>query len=70
LTEEASRSGSPAARNASYQKAEALLLAEMPLIPVYFNAQNFLLDPRVENWRTDHLWTRFYSGVSIKDTER
>lgn len=56
----------PAARNTAYQKAEALLLAEMPVIPLYFNAQNFLVTPRVKNWRADRLWTRFYRGLSLE----
>jgi oligopeptide transport system substrate-binding protein len=62
----AGRLTDPAARNAAYHQAEAVLLAEMPVIPVYFNAQNFLVSPRVKNWRADRLWTRFYRGVSIE----
>lgn len=65
LLEEARRTAALPARNALYQQAESVLLAEMPLIPVYFNSQNYLLNPRLKNWRTDHLWTRFYSGVSV-----
>jgi oligopeptide transport system substrate-binding protein len=50
---------------ANWPAAEKILLGEMPLIPLYFNAQNFLVSPRVKNWRTDRLWTRFYQGVSV-----
>lgn len=62
-------------RNAEYDRlvaagqwapAENVLLGEMPLIPLYCNAQNFLLSPRVKNWRTDRLWTRFYQGVTVR----
>jgi oligopeptide transport system substrate-binding protein len=56
----------PAARNAAYQRAEARLLADLPVIPLYFNAQNFLVSPRVNNWRADRLWTRFYREVSLE----
>jgi oligopeptide transport system substrate-binding protein len=56
----------PAARNAAYQQAEARLLAAMPVIPLYFNAQNFLVAPRVQGWRADRLWTRFYRGLSVQ----
>ena len=56
----------PAARNAAYQQAENLLLEEMPVIPLYFNAQNFLVSPRVHGWRADRLWTRFYRGLSVE----
>jgi len=55
-----------AARNAAYRQAEARLLQAMPVIPLYFNAQNFLVAPRVKGWRADRLWTRFYRGVSIE----
>ena len=50
---------------ANWPAAEKILLGEMPLIPLYFNAQNFLVSPRVKNWRADRLWTRFYQGVSV-----
>ena len=56
----------PVARNAAYQQAEKLLLAEMPVIPLYFNTQNFLVSPRVKIWRADRLWTRFYRGLSVE----
>jgi oligopeptide transport system substrate-binding protein len=66
LVASAGRLADPAARNLAYQQAEALLLAEMPVIPLYFNAQNFLASPRVKHWRADRLWTRFYRGVSLE----
>jgi len=70
LIKEARRTGTLSARNALYQQAESVLLTEMPLIPVYFNSQNFLLNPRVKNWQTDHLWTRFYPGLSVDGDAR
>ena len=54
------------AATGSVQPAEALLLADLPVIPLYFNAQNFLVSPRVKNWQTDRLWTRFYRAVSLE----
>lgn len=56
----------PAARNAAYQQAEARLLAELPVIPLYFNAQNFLISPKVKHWQADRLWTRFYRSLSLE----
>ena len=47
-------------------EAEIRLLAAMPLIPLYFNAQNFLVSPRVKGWQSDRLWTRFYQAVSLE----
>ncbi|HEY4248928.1 MAG TPA: peptide ABC transporter substrate-binding protein [Lacunisphaera sp.] len=66
LVRAAARTTSNDARNATYQHAERILLGELPLIPLYFNAQNFLLQPRVKNWEADRLWTRFYPEISVK----
>lgn len=43
LVHDASRTTSSNVRNATYQGAEKVLLDDLPLIPLYFNAQNFLL---------------------------
>ena len=66
LVFEAGRTGSPERRVAAYQQAEAILTDEMPLIPLYFNTQNFLQQPRVRHWETDRLWTRFYGSVEVE----
>lgn len=66
LVASATTSLDAAARNTAYQQAEKLLLAEMPVIPLYFNTQNFLVSPRVKNWRADRLWTRFYRDLSVE----
>ena len=47
--------------------AEKLLLDEMPVIPLYFNARNFLLRPAVHGWQEDALWTRYYENVSLHE---
>lgn len=54
------------ARNTTYQSAEKVLLGEMPVIPLYFNAQNFLVQPAVKGWQADRLWTRFYRDVAME----
>ena len=66
LVAEAGHTTDPASRTALYREAEAILLAELPVIPLYFNTQNFLLSPRVRGWQTDRLWTRFYQSVSLE----
>ena len=66
LVAEGGRLTAVAARNAVYQKAEKVLLDDLPLIPLYFNSQNFLVSPRVKNWQTDRLWTRFYRKVTVE----
>lgn len=55
-----------AARHAAYQQAEKVLLDDLPLIPLYFNSQNFLVQPRVKHWQTDRIWTRFYRKVTVE----
>lgn len=66
LVLEAGRTTDAARRLALYREAEALMLADLPVIPLYFNTQNFLLSPRVHGWRSDGLWTRFYTGLELK----
>ncbi len=51
----------------SLPAAEKRLLDEMPVIPLYFNAKNFLLPPAVQGWREDALWTRYYENVSLDE---
>ena len=65
LVQGAGRQRDPTARNAAYRQAEKILLEDMPLIPLYFNAQNFLVAPRVSHWQADRLWTRFYRDVTV-----
>ncbi len=66
LVTAAGRMNSSAQRNATYQLAEKILLEDLPLIPLYFNTQNFLIRPAVKNWQTDQLWTRFYLLLSLR----
>jgi oligopeptide transport system substrate-binding protein len=66
LVGDAGRERDAARRLALYREAEALMLAGLPVIPLYFNTQNFLLSPRVHGWRSDGLWTRFYTELERK----
>jgi len=66
LVAAADRAQTAGERTAAYQRAEQVLLEEMPLIPLYFNTQNFLVQPRVHGWQADQLWTRFYSAPYIQ----
>ena len=49
------------------REAEARLLAECPLAPLYFNATNWLMRPAVRGWHQDPLWTRFYQDVYLHE---
>ncbi len=46
--------------------AELLLIEDAPVSPVYFNARNWLMSPRVRGWQDDPLWTRFYHDVYLE----
>jgi oligopeptide transport system substrate-binding protein len=37
-------------RFAQYQKAEAILLRDVPIIPIYFYTQHYLIRPEVRDW--------------------
>ena len=56
----------PAQRQTTYRRAEQELLEQLPLIPLYFNSRNFLVQPGVKGWRTDPLWTRFYRDLTLE----
>jgi oligopeptide transport system substrate-binding protein len=50
LIAEAEKTADRAARFAAFQKAEALLLEDAPILPVYFYTHAFLLQPSVKGW--------------------
>jgi oligopeptide transport system substrate-binding protein len=50
LINEASQATDQAARYVAFQKAEALLLNEAPILPVYFYTHTFLCRPNVKGW--------------------
>jgi oligopeptide transport system substrate-binding protein len=59
------RATGPAERLARQRDAEALLLEALPVIPLYFNTQNYLVAPRVRGWRQDGLWNRCYLDLTL-----
>ncbi len=66
LVAAAARAADPTARRRLQVEAEEALLAGLPVVPVYFNTQNYLVAPRVRGWRQDPLWNRFYLDVSLE----
>jgi len=56
---------SPADAAAANAAAEQALLAAAPVAPVYFNAQNWLMSPRVHGWEQDALWSRRYNDLTL-----
>lgn len=66
LVRQAGRTVDRARRFALYRQAEEILLSEVPIVPLYFNSQNYLISPRVQGWRQDALWNRYYLDVLLK----
>jgi oligopeptide transport system substrate-binding protein len=63
---EAARTTDIAARNALYQKAEALLLDDAPIIPIYYYTHVFLIQPSVKGWHSNLLDHHPYKYVYLE----
>lgn len=66
LINKGSASRDPAERLALYQEAEAILLDELPIIPLYFYVRYYLIDPRVKGWYPTLLDRHPYKYVSFE----
>lgn len=62
LIARATREADPAARLRIFQEAEAILLDDAPLIPLYFYTRVYLMAPEVKGWRSNIL-----GYISFKD---
>jgi oligopeptide transport system substrate-binding protein len=49
-----------------YDRAEAILLRDMPLIPVYWYTRNYLLDPSVKGWHPNILDRHDYTEIYLE----
>ena len=67
LVDQAVRTADPALQADRLRAAEARLLDQCPLAPLYFNATNWLMRPTVRGWHQDALWTRFYDNVHLHE---
>lgn len=66
LVERAGRTLESVVRQELYRSAEAILLRETPVIPLYCSTQNYLVAPRVQGWVSDRLWTRYYANIALE----
>jgi oligopeptide transport system substrate-binding protein len=66
LIAEASRTPDPARRFEFFQQAEALLLEEAPIAPLYFDTAAYLIHPAVKGWVPAPLVTRRYQYVWLE----
>jgi len=64
---QASRTAEPTARNALFQRAEALLLEDAPLIPIYNYNHIFLIQPSVKGWHPTLLDHHPYKYVYLEN---
>jgi len=62
----ADRTADPAARNALFGKAEAILMAEAPVIPIYHYTHVYLLRLSVQGWNPTLLDHHPYKGVWLQ----
>ncbi|MSU51209.1 MAG: peptide ABC transporter substrate-binding protein [Opitutus sp.] len=62
----AARTADPAARGAQLQRAEALMLAAAPVIPLYYNTHLFLAQPSVKGWHPTLLDHHPYKHVWLE----
>ena len=64
LIDQASRTADNAERMELFQKAEAILLDQAPLIPLFYQPQVYAISPYVRGWETSllgfHNWDRIW----------
>ncbi|MBI5426214.1 MAG: peptide ABC transporter substrate-binding protein [Opitutae bacterium] len=65
LARDARRETDATRRTELYRAAEQRLLDQLPVVPFYFNSQDYLVAPHVSGWRQDALWNRFYEEVTL-----
>ena len=53
-------------RESLYQQAEAILLEEMSVMPLYFYRRNYLIRPEVRGWGRNAVDHHLYSRVSLQ----
>jgi oligopeptide transport system substrate-binding protein len=63
---QAARTSDPAARHALFQQAEALLIADAPIIPLYHYTHVFLKHPSVQGWHPNLLDHHPYKHVWLE----
>jgi oligopeptide transport system substrate-binding protein len=66
LNNEADHAADPATRNALLQKAEALLLDEAPIAPVYYGTRTYLIQPCVKGWVPALLGYHRYQFIDLE----
>lgn len=66
LIRQAARTTDPADRLEIFQQAEAILVEEMPVIPIYFYVSAYLVDPSVKGWYSNILDQHPYQAIRLE----
>jgi oligopeptide transport system substrate-binding protein len=66
LIAQAGRATDPAARFEYFQQAEALLLAEAPVAPIFLGVRTYLIHPAVRGWEPSLLGQHQYKKVYLQ----
>lgn len=66
LIKKAAGTADPRARFELYDKAEEILLEEMPVIPIYWPTQNYLMAPSLKGWWPNILDRHDYTEVYLE----
>lgn len=66
LITEAGRTAAATARLELFQKAEAILMDEMPILPIYFYTRAHLISPKLKGWNPTLLDLHPYEHLSIE----
>ncbi len=66
LIAQAAQTQDPQARYELFQQAESILMDEVPIIPVYTYAKNYLLSPQVKGWYPNLLDYHPYKYVYLE----
>ena len=66
LISRAARTSDPTARLEFFQQAEALLLEQAPVAPVYFGVRSYLIHPAVHGWEPSLLGLHQYKKVYLQ----
>lgn len=66
LVEAAGREQDPVKRAELYHKAEDILMEDMPIIPMHYYAQNYMLKPYIKGMHVSPLGWEFYRSVYIE----
>jgi oligopeptide transport system substrate-binding protein len=67
LIEKAARTGDPQARFEILHKAEELFLSELPVLPIYWYTNAYLIQPSVQNWYPLILGNHNYKCIGLKE---